>query len=87
VVGGIFLVFGPELLTHTPLSTQWFPLAVGAILIAQVIFTPQGVVVDWQERFRKRFPPGPRFPGAPEAPTQVLPIDVPEPEPVGMVKV
>lgn len=78
-VGGIFLIFGPELLTHTPLSTLWFPLIVGAILIVQVIVTPQGVVPDWQERFRKRFPPAPRFPepvalpdrAAAEAPTLV----------------
>jgi branched-subunit amino acid ABC-type transport system permease component len=80
-VGGIFLIFGPEVLTHTPLSTQWFPLLVGAILIVQVLVTPQGVVVDWQERFRKRFPPGPRFPGAPEAPTSSLPVAVRQPEP------
>jgi len=65
-VGGIFLIFGPELLTHTPLSTLWFPLIVGAILIAQVILTPQGVVPDWQERVRRRFPPPPRFPDPPE---------------------
>ena len=61
---GIFLIFGPELLTHTPLSTLWFPLIVGSILIVQVILTPQGLVPDWQERFRKRFPPAPRFPAA-----------------------
>ena len=67
-LGGIFLIFGPELLTHTPLSTLWFPLIVGSILILQVILTPQGVVPDWQERFRKRFPPQPRFPAAPERP-------------------
>ena len=66
VVGGIFLIFGPEALTHTPLSTLWFPLIVGAILIVQVIATPRGVVPDWQERFRRRFPPAPRFPGPPE---------------------
>src|SRR5439155_10266836 len=65
-VGGIFLIFGPELLTHTPLSTLWFPLIVGSILIFQVILTPQGVVPDWQERFRRRFPPAPRFPDARE---------------------
>jgi branched-chain amino acid transport system permease protein len=66
-VGGIFLIFGPELLTHTPLSTLWFPLIVGSILIVQVIITPQGVVPDWQERFRRRFPPAPRFPDKPAA--------------------
>jgi branched-chain amino acid transport system permease protein len=65
-VGGIFIIFGPELLTHTPLSTLWFPLIVGATLIVQVILTPQGVVPDWQERIRRRFPPAPRFPAARE---------------------
>jgi ABC-type branched-subunit amino acid transport system permease subunit len=65
-VGGIFLIFGPELLTHTPLSTLWFPLIVGSTLIVQVILTPQGIVPDWQERFRRRFPPAPRFPDARE---------------------
>ena len=65
-VGGIFLIFGPELLTHTGLPTLWFPLIVGAILIVQVILTPQGLVPDWQERFRRYFPPASRFPAAPE---------------------
>src|SRR5207249_2779469 len=65
-VGGLFLIFGPELMTnHVHISTQWFPLIVGAVLILQVIVTPQGVVPDWQERFRKHFPPRPRFPEAP----------------------
>ena len=73
-VGGVFLIFGPELLTHTPLSTLWFPLIVGSVLILQVILTPQGVVPDWQERFRRRFPPAPRFPEAPKrAPVELLP--------------
>lgn len=71
-VGGIFLVFGPELLTHTPLSTQWFPLIVGSILIAQVILTPQGIVSDLQGRFRRLFPPAPRFPDTP------TPVALPE---------
>jgi len=65
VVGGCFLVFGPELLTHTPLSSLWFPLIVGAVLIVQVIVTPQGLVPDWQDRFRKHVPPPSRFPAAP----------------------
>src|SRR5262249_59989609 len=70
-VGGLLLIFGPELLTHTPLSTLWFPLIVGSILIVQVILTPQGVVPDWQGRFRRRVPPAPRFPDPP--PPGVLP--------------
>jgi branched-chain amino acid transport system permease protein len=72
-VGGIFLIFGPELLTHTPLSTLWFPLILGSVLILQVILTPQGVVPDWQDRFRRRFPPAPRFPETP------APVALPEP--------
>ena len=48
-------------------------------LLVQVILTPQGLVPDWQERFRRRFPPAPRFPAAEplpdlaaaEAPTMV----------------
>jgi branched-chain amino acid transport system permease protein len=71
-VGGLFLVFGPELLTHTPLSTLWFPLIVGSTLIVQAILTPQGLVPDWQERFRRRFPPAPRYPATPE------PVALPE---------
>src|SRR5438270_323104 len=79
-VGGVFLIFGPELLTHTPLSTLSFPLIVGALLIVQVIVTPQGVVPDWQERFRKRFPLQQRFPGperAALAPTSGLATEAP----------
>jgi ABC-type branched-subunit amino acid transport system permease subunit len=44
-VAGFFLVFGPELLKHTPLDQQWFQLFLGAILIVQLIFNPDGVVV------------------------------------------
>lgn len=81
-VGGIFLIFGPELLSHTPLTNNlWFPLIVGGVLILQVVLTPQGVVVDWQERFRKRFPPPRRFPDTTEAPTGVLGAALAEPEP------
>src|SRR3954451_16223959 len=77
--GGIFLIFGPELLTHTPLSTLWFPLIVGSVLILQVILTPQGVVPDWQERLRRRFPPAPRFPesGAPAPLPDLVAADAP----------
>jgi hypothetical protein len=60
-------------LTQTPLSTLWFPLIVGSILIVQVILTPQGLVPDWQERFRRRFPPAPRFPDGRE-PADIEPL-------------
>jgi ABC-type branched-subunit amino acid transport system permease subunit len=42
--GGLFLAFGPWLLQHTPLSTQYFNLIVGGLLVLQLVFTPQGVV-------------------------------------------
>ncbi len=44
-VAGFFIIFGSELLNLTPLSNQWFPLILGAILIVQLIFNPDGVVV------------------------------------------
>jgi len=71
-IGGVFLIFGPELLTRTPLSTLWFPLLVGSILIVQVILTPQGLVPDLQERVRRRFPPAPRFPVAAKPLPEIL---------------
>ena len=42
--GGLFLAFGPWLLQHTPLSTQYFNLIVGGLLVLQLVFTPQGLV-------------------------------------------
>ena len=48
---GIFLVWGPEwLIDYTPLKTQWFSLILGATLIVQLVFTPEGVVTDAQRR-------------------------------------
>ena len=41
---GILLVFAPEVLDHTPLSHQWFPLILGALLVIQLVTTPDGVV-------------------------------------------
>src|SRR5207247_3465596 len=34
---GIFVVFGPELLRHTPLSSRYFSLILGVALIAQLV--------------------------------------------------
>ena len=48
---GIFLVFGPEWLhNYTPLKTQWFNLILGASLVLQLVFTPQGVVTDAERK-------------------------------------
>jgi ABC-type branched-subunit amino acid transport system permease subunit len=44
-VGGIFLVWGRELLHVTHINVQYFPLIIGALLIAQLVLSPQGFVV------------------------------------------
>jgi branched-chain amino acid transport system permease protein len=44
-VTGFFIVFGTWLLDLTPLSHQWFNLVLGAILIVQLLFSPEGAVV------------------------------------------
>lgn len=50
--GGLFLVFGPEILRHTGLSPQWFNLLIGGLLIVQLIVTPDGMVPHLQQRLR-----------------------------------
>lgn len=47
-VAGFFIVFASEFLDHTPLGSQWFQLLLGVILILQLIFNPDGVVVKAQ---------------------------------------
>jgi len=47
-VGGIFLVWGPELLRHTPLDVRYFPMIVGGLLIVQLVISPQGFVAKTQ---------------------------------------
>src|SRR5205807_359465 len=47
-LGGIFFVYGPELLAKTPLSAKWFPLLVGAALVVQLVYTPEGIVAKTQ---------------------------------------
>jgi branched-chain amino acid transport system permease protein len=44
-VAGFFIIFAPQLLDMTPLSHQWFQLILGAVLIVQIVFNPDGVVV------------------------------------------
>jgi branched-chain amino acid transport system permease protein len=51
--GGIFLIFVPELLSHTPLSPRYFPLILGGSLIAQLLFTPEGVITKTQGDIRR----------------------------------
>ena len=45
---GIFIIFAPWALDHTPLSHQWFALILGALLVAQLVTTPDGVVAKTQ---------------------------------------
>lgn len=47
-LGGVFFVFGQELLAKTPLSGTWFSLILGATLIVQLVFSPEGIVPKTQ---------------------------------------
>jgi branched-chain amino acid transport system permease protein len=48
--GGLFLVYGPEILRRLHVSPQWFNLVTGALLIVQLIVTPDGMVTDVQHK-------------------------------------
>jgi ABC-type branched-subunit amino acid transport system permease subunit len=50
--GGLFLVYGPEILRHLKVSPQWFNLVTGALLIVQLIVTPDGMVTDIQQKLK-----------------------------------
>jgi len=52
-VGALALIGGPELLTHTPISPDYFQLIVGVVLIVQLVFAPQGVVAKTAEDVKK----------------------------------
>jgi branched-chain amino acid transport system permease protein len=43
-LGGAFYVYGPELLAKTPLSAKWFSLILGGVLVAQLVFSPDGII-------------------------------------------
>ncbi len=53
-VAGIFVVFGPELLRHTALSSRYFSLILGVALIAQLVMAPEGIVTKTQNDLRRR---------------------------------
>jgi len=57
-LGGIFYIYGPELLAKTPLSGSWFSLILGGVLIAQLVYSPEGIVpkaqADFAHLFRRR---------------------------------
>jgi branched-chain amino acid transport system permease protein len=50
--GGLFLVWGPEILRHLGISSQWFNLITGGLLIVQLIVTPDGMVTDVQHKLK-----------------------------------
>ncbi len=60
-VGGMFLLFVPEIMrAWTPFSTQWFPFVTGILLIFQLVYAPDGAVVDSERRIMRRLhPPAP----------------------------
>jgi branched-chain amino acid transport system permease protein len=66
-VGGLVLVWFPELLRHTPVSADYFPLIIGAALVVQLVFAPQGVVVKTADDVR-RLLKRPAPPPAPDTP-------------------
>ena len=43
-LGGAFFVYGQELLARTPLSASWFPLILGAALVLQLVYSPDGII-------------------------------------------
>jgi branched-chain amino acid transport system permease protein len=51
--GGVFFIGGTELLRHTPLSARWFPLILGVLLIAQLVYQPDGAVTEAEHQGRR----------------------------------
>jgi branched-chain amino acid transport system permease protein len=51
-LGGVFFVYGPELLAKTPLSAKWFSLILGAVLVLQLVYSPDGVIPKVSEDLR-----------------------------------
>jgi len=45
-------VWGPEIMRHIGVSSQWFNLITGALLIGQLIVTPDGMVTDFQHKLK-----------------------------------
>ena len=52
-LGGVFFVYGPELLAKTPLSGTWFTLILGATLVAQLVYSPEGIIPKAQSDIAK----------------------------------
>jgi ABC-type branched-subunit amino acid transport system permease subunit len=80
--GGAFQVYGPEFLRHTPLSNRWFPAILGVALVAQLVFTPDGIVADVERRAARWLRPGARG-GSNEGAPAVEATDPREPVGVG----
>ena len=76
--GGLFLVWGPEILRHIGVSSQWFNLITGGLLIVQLIVTPDGMVTDFQRKLKHLL--GHR--AARQAPASAAEVDVRERVPV-----
>ena len=52
-LGGIFILWVPELLNHLGVNAQFFPLILGTLLVVQLVFAPQGGVVKLEHDLKK----------------------------------
>ncbi len=52
-VGAFALIGIPEILSHTPISPDYFQLIVGVALIVQLVFAPQGAIVKMTEDVKR----------------------------------
>lgn len=59
-IGGIFVLWVPELLHKFNINAQYFPLILGTLLVVQLVFAPQGGVVRLEHDLKKRFKIGGR---------------------------
>ncbi|HTC81818.1 MAG TPA: hypothetical protein VK848_09825, partial [Acidimicrobiia bacterium] len=67
-----------EILRHIGVSSQWFNLITGGLLIVQLIVTPDGMVTDFQRKLKHLL--GHR--AARQAPASAAEVDVRERVPV-----
>ena len=70
-IGGIFLWWVPELLNHLGVNVQYFDLILGVLLVATLVFSPQGSVVKLEQDIKRLLRIGKRR-AEPELAAEVL---------------
>ena len=65
-LGGIFLLWVPELIHKLNINAQYFPLILGTLLVVQLVYAPQGGVVKLQHDLKKALKIGGRKAAEPE---------------------